>query len=212
MVNFEHLPFPTPRCGITVILDERESLVTVCYATLGRDPKLPRMPTTEMVFGAVRREDGSIPGVRHGYTDEMAGTSIDWNYGTFNIAHVYQSERYYRVAFTPRALERVRRNSPEMMAGADRRPPTQAIYEDYGDFIKIRDGIYAVNLLETNLCRTNGHGNSLLFLMNLNEMHDAGRSFGTSVDGKDENYTFGAFGTWYDATEEMKRPSMYYLH
>jgi hypothetical protein len=48
--------------------------------------------------------------------------------------------------------------------------------------------------------------------MNLNEMHDAGRSFGTSVDGKDENYTFGAFGTRYDASEEMKRPSMYYIH
>ena len=211
-INFEELPFPEPRCGITVILDTREDLVTVCFATLGRNPKLPRMPSTEFVFGAVKREDGTVNGKRHGYTNEMAGTSIDWNYGTFNIAHVYQTERFYRVAFTPRALERVRRNSPEMMAGADTRPVVQSIYEDYGDFIKIRDGLYAVNLMETNLCRRVGHGNSLLFLMNLNELHDVGRSFGTSVDGLDENYTFGAFGAWYDAEKDMKRPSMYYIH
>lgn len=211
-INFEELPFPEPRCGITVILDTREDLVTVCFATLGLNPKLPRMPSTEFVFGAVKRADGTVPTIRHGYTNEMAETSIDWNYGTFNIAHVYQSERLYRVAFTPRALERVRRNSPDMMAGADTRPPAQGIYEDYADYIKIRDGLYAVNLMETNLCRRVGHGNSLFFLMNLKELHDVGRSFGTSVDGLDENYTFGAFGAWYDAEKDMKRPSMYYIH
>ncbi|MBP1555592.1 MAG: MoaF N-terminal domain-containing protein [Oscillospiraceae bacterium] len=211
-INFEERPFPEPRYGITVILDEREGLVTVCYATLGLNPKLPRMPSTEMVFGAVKQPDGSVPTLRHGYTNEMAGTSIDWNYGTFNIAHVYQSERFYRVAFTPRALERIRRNSPDMMAGSDGRPAVQSIYEDYADYIKIRDGLYAVNLMETNLCRRVGHGNSLLFLMNLNELHDCGRSFGSSVDGLDENYTFGAFGAWYDATREKQIPSMYYIH
>ncbi len=212
LVNFEHKPFPNPRYGVTIVLDTKESLVTVCYATLGRNPKLPRMPYTEIVFGAVKRPDGSIPRIRHGYTNEMAGTSIDWDYGAFNIAHIYQNERLYRVAFTPRAIERSLRNSPEMLAGADKMPTRKEIYEDYGDFVKIRDGVYAVNILETNLCRRVGHGNSLFFLMNLNEMHDAGRSFGTNMDGKDENYTFGAFGTWYDATEEMNRPSMYYIH
>ena len=212
LLNFEHRPFPNPRYGVTIVLDTKESLVTMCYATLGKNPKLPRMPYTEIVFGAAKRPDGSIPRIRHGFTNEMAGTSIDWDYGAFNIAHIYQNERLYRVAFTPRAIERSLRNSPEMLAGADKMPPRQEIYEDYGDFVKIRDGVYAVNILETNLCRRVGHGNSLFFLMNLNEMHDAGRSFGTNMDGEDENYTFGAFGTWYDATEEMNRPSMYYIH
>jgi len=211
-INFEERPFPQPRNGITVVLDETAGLVTVCYATLGRDPKLPRMPSTEIVFGAVRAADGTVPRKRHGYTADMAGTSIDWNYGTFNIAHVYQSERYYRVAFTPRALERIRRNTPEALMGAGDRPVVREVYEDYADFVKIRDGLYMVNLLETNLCRTNGHGNSLLFLMNLKEMHDVGRSFGTGAEGNDENYTFGAFGTPYDASREKSMPSMYYLH
>ena len=211
-INFEERPFKEPRCGVTVVLDEREGLVTVCFATLGKNPKLPRMPYTEFVFGAVEQPDGSVNPLRHGYTAEMAGTSIDWNYGTFNIAHVYQSERFYRVAFTPRALECIRRNSPEMMAGSDGRPAVRRVYEDYADFIKIRDGLYAVNLLETNLCRRNGHGNSLFFLMNLKEMHDCGRSFGTNAEGLDENYTFGAFGTRYDAGREMSLESMYYIH
>ncbi|MBP0986108.1 MAG: MoaF N-terminal domain-containing protein, partial [Oscillospiraceae bacterium] len=67
-INFEERPFPEPRYGITVILDEREGLVTVCYATLGLNPKLPRMPSTEMVFGAVKQPDGRVPTLRHGYT------------------------------------------------------------------------------------------------------------------------------------------------
>ena len=214
-VNFEERPFTEPRLGITLILDTRESLVTAALATLGRDPKFPRMPSVDIVFGAIRKEDGTLPQVRHGFTADMAGTSIDWNYGSFNIAHVYWSERYYRVAFTPRALERVRKNNPQMMAGGDsqeRRELPKAAYEDYMHAIKIRDGIYGVSLVETNLCRRNGHGNSLFFLMNLNEMHDVGRSFGTNGDNEDENYTFGAFGAWFDAKTVSEMPGMYYIH
>jgi hypothetical protein len=214
-VNFEERPFRNPRLGITLILDLRESLVTAAYATLGKDPKFPKMPAAEIVFGAIVRADGTIPAKRHSFTAEMAGTSIDWNYGSFNIAHVYWSERYYRVAFTPRALERIRKNNPQMMAGGGDQKKYEApkeAYEDYMDTVKIRDGLYAVSLLETNLCRRNGHGNSLFFLMNLKEMHDVGRSFGTNGDGEDENYTFGAFGAWFDAKEVREMPGMYYIH
>ena len=90
-----------------------------------------------------------------------------------------------------------------------RNPHTKIVYAEY---VKIRDGLVAVSLLETNLCRRNGHGNSLFFLMNLKEMHDVGRSFGTSGEGADENYTFGAFGAWFDASEVKGMDSMYYLH
>ena len=213
-VNFEKRPFENPRLGITLILDTKAYLVTAAFATLGRDPKFPKMPHVDIVFGAMKRPDGTVPNLRHGYTADMAGTSIDWNYGSFNIAHVYFSERYYRVAFTPRAIERSIRNNPQMMnPGSGERPPRPtAAYEDYMDAVKIRDGLYAVSLVETNLCRRNGHGNSLFFLMNLREMHDVGRSFGTNGDWEDENYTFGAFGTWYDAKTVKEMPSMYYLH
>ncbi len=217
-VNFEERPLKTPRHGITLILDTREYLVTAAEARLGLDPKFPRMPHVDIIFGAIEKPDGTIPHLRHGYTEDLAGKSIDWNYGSFNIAHVYQTERYYRVAFTPRALERIRKNNPAMMAGGtdeEGKPkkyePPKAAYEDYMSAVKIRDGLYAVSLLETNLCRRNGHGNSLFFLMNLKEMHDVGRSFGTNGEGEDENYTFGAFGAWYDASGVMEMPGMYYI-
>ena len=76
---------------------------------------------------------------------------------------------------------------------------------------KVKDGVYIVSLLETLLCRTRGHGNSLLFLMNLNEMHDVGRSFGTNDKGEDENYVFGAFGCDFDAHETLERKSTFHI-
>ncbi len=87
----------------------------------------------------------------------------------------------------------------------------RGVYEDHAAYIKIKDGVYLVSLLETQLCRQRGHGNSLLFLMNLNEMHDVGRSFGTNDAGEDENYTFGAFGEDYDASDTLALKSTYYI-
>ncbi|MBO4407386.1 MAG: MoaF N-terminal domain-containing protein, partial [Clostridia bacterium] len=111
-VNFE-VPGLTPRTGITLILDLEQSLVTMVTAHLGQDPKFPRMPAVEFLFGAIRREDGTVPTIRHGYTPDLVGRAIDWNYGTFDVVHVYSSERYYRVAFTP---ERIRRMVERMKA------------------------------------------------------------------------------------------------
>lgn len=211
-VNFEDMSL-YPRCGITLVLDIEQSLVTMALAYLGQDPKIPKMPASEYVFGAIKREDGTVPRIRHGYTSDLAGKSIDWNYGSFNIAHVYATERYYRVAFTPRAIERISRNNPAMFQRppeGERRAPAD-VYEDYLNVIKIKDNVYLVGLLETILARRNGHGNSLLVLMNLDEMHDVGRSFGTNGDGENENYTFGAFGNFYDASESLERKSGYHI-
>ena len=211
-VNFEDMSL-YPRVGITLVLDLEQDLVTMTLAYLGQDPKIPKMPATEFVFGAIRREDGTVPRIRHGYTSDLVGKSIDWYYGSFNIAHVYATERYYRVAFTPRAIERIRRNDPDMFQappeGTDR--PAMDIYEDYLSVIKIRDQVYLVGLLESILARRNGHGASLLVLMNLDEMHDVGRSFNITEEGTYENYTFGAFGNFYDASEMLKRKSGYHI-
>ena len=208
-VNFEDLSM-FPRVGITLVLDLEQDLVTMALAYLGQDPKIPKMPASEFVFGGIRREDGSVQRIRHGYTSDLVGKSIDWYYGSFNIAHVYATERYYRVAFTPRAIERIRRNDPTMF----QKPPEGApadIYEDYLTVIKIKDQVYLVGLLETILARRNGHGASLLVLMDLNEMHDVGRSFNITEDGKNENYLFGAFGCFYDASGSLAKKSGYHI-
>ena len=209
-VNFEK-PGLFPRTGITLVLDLREDLVTMAVAGLGNNPKYPRMPSLDFVFGAIRRADGTVPGIRHGYTPDLTGRAIDWNYGTFDVVHVYASERYYRVAFTPERLRRM----AERMKAEGREPPKRGaprgVYEDYAAYVKIRDGLYLVSLLETLLCKMRGHGNSLLFLMDLEDMHDVGRSFGTNDRGEDENYVFGAFGRDYDARETLERESTYHI-
>ena len=210
-VNFED-PSLRPRVGITLVLDLVQDLVTMARASIYWHPAIPKMPGIDFVFGGITREDGTIPTVRHGFTADLAGKSIDWNYGSFNIAHVYATERYYRVAFTPRALARVRRNNPALFERPREPRPVQTdVYEDYGFVIKIRENIYLVGLLETMLARRNGHGNSLLVLMDLEEMHDVGRSFGTNNDGEDENYTFGTFGDFYDASDVLSKTSSYFI-
>jgi hypothetical protein len=47
--------------------------------------------------------------------------------------------------------------------------------------------------------------------MNLKAMHDVGCSFGTNDEGEDENYTFGAFGEYIDASDVISKPSTYYI-
>ena len=210
-VNFED-PALRPREGITLVLDLPQDLVTMALAHLYTNPKVPGLPTDDYVFGAIRRPDGTVPDVRHGYTSDLVGKSISWNYGRFDIAHVYATEHYYRVSFTPRGLARAFRGRPELRRGmASRTPSPQDVYEDYLTPIKIRDKLYLVGLLETVKARTQGHGNSILVLMNLEEMHDVGRSFGSNNEGGSGNNCFGAFGVWHDASSVLAKASTLYI-
>ena len=210
-VNFED-PVLRPRLGLSLVLDLEQDLVTMVLAHLYVNPKIPGMPSSEYVFGAILREDGTIPNIRHGFTTDLVGTSISWNYGYFDIAHVYATEHYYRVSFSARGLARAYRGRPELRRGmGDRKPTQQDIYEDYLTPIKIRDRIYLVDLLETVKAKQQGHGNSILVLMNLDEMHDVGRSFGSNREGGNGNNTLGAFGVFHDAGDVLAKKSTLYV-
>ena len=210
-VNFED-PELRPRLGITLVLDLETSLVTMALAHLYTNPKIPGMPSDDYVFGAIRREDGTVPEVRHGYTRDLVGKAVSWNYGRFDIAHVYATEHYYRVAFTPRGMARALRGRPELRRGGmgGRTASPQDVYEDYLSPIRIRDGLYLVGLLETVKAKNQGNGNSILVLMNLEEMHDVGRSFGSNNEGGNGNNTFGAFGVYHDASDVLAKKSTLY--
>ena len=210
-VNFED-PELRPRLGITLVLDLVQDLVTMALAHLYVNPKIPGMPSCDYVFGGIMREDGSVPTIRHGYTTDLVATSIDWNYGYFDIAHVYATEHYYRVSFSPRGLARALRGRPELAQSSpgERKPTQQDVYEDYCSVIRIRDRIYLVGLLETVKARRSGHGNSILVLMDLDEMHDVGRSFGSNNEGGNGNNTLGAFGVFHDASEVLAKKSTLY--
>ena len=209
-VNFED-PALRPRLGITLVLDLVQDLVTMALAHLYTNPKIPGMPSCDYVFGAIRRADGSVAELRHGYTTELVGTSISWNYGYFDIAHVYATEHYYRVSFSARGLARAYRGRPELRKPGGGKPAQQDIYEDYFTPIKIRDRIYLVGLLETVKARRSGHGNSILVLMDLDEMHDVGRSFGSNSEGGNGHNTLGAFGVFHDASSVLAKKSTLYI-
>jgi hypothetical protein len=208
-VNFD-LVGETPRSGLTFVLDTEQSLVTAEYIRIGVNPKLLKQPYTEIIFGAIRRADGSIPSIRHGYTTDMIGKAIHWRYGTMSVVHVYSSERYYRLTTTPEEAERRRAQNPEAMAERERLNALR-LYEEPADYIKIKDGIYVFNMTETMANRERGQGNNLLFAMNLNRMYDVGRSFGFNGEGQPENYTYGAYGEYYDESELLARKSTEFI-
>ena len=208
-VNFEMVG-EVPRTGLSIILDLEQSLVTSEYITIGVNPKYPKQPEPKIIFGAIRREDGSIPTIRHGYTTDMIGKAICWNYGTLEVVHVYSSERYYRLTTTKWEAERRRAANPEAFSNREAFN-TNRLYEEPADYIKIKDGIYVFNMTETMMNRERGQGNNLLFLMNLNRMYDVGRSFGYNGEGEPENYTYGAYGMYYDASDLLARESTEFI-
>ena len=209
-VNLE-MTGDTVKSADTFILDMEQSLVTWENAKMGHNPRLPKQPSTEIVFGAIKREDGTVPTIRHGYTNDMIGKAIHWRYGTLEVVHVYSSERYYRLTTTPEEMERRIKANPEAAAALQERN-TVYVYEEPSDYIKIKDGIYVFNMTEAMMNRRRGSGNNLLFLMNLNRMYDVGRSFGhDGKTGNPENYTYGAYGAYYDASDLLAKKSTDYI-
>ncbi len=208
-VNFE-LTGAVPRTGISFVLDMEQGLVTENFCTVGQNPRYPKMPKPKIIFGAIRRADGTVPAKRHGYTDDLVGRAILWSYGTMSVVHVYSSERYYRLTVSREVMERLKAEDPERYSEMQAMVGSR-LYEEPGDYIKIKEGIYVFNANEEMACRDRGQGNNLFFLMNLNRMHDVGRSFGHNGDGEPENYTYGAFGTYYDTSELLARESTEYI-
>lgn len=208
-INFELTGY-TPRACMTIVLDMEQSLVTACFCTVGQNPRWPKMPKPRMEFGAIRREDGSVPTLRHGYTADMVGKAIHWNYGNLEVVHVYYSERYYRLTQTREGMERLKTEKPDVYEMLSKRNK-ETILEDPCSMIKIKDGIYVFAVNEETMNRQRGSGNHLFFLMNLDRMHDVGRSFGHNWEGQPENYTYGAFGEYYDASELLARESTEFI-
>lgn len=210
-VNFED-PTMEPRTGITLVIDLQTYLVTMALGRVGMNPKVPGIPSIDYVMGAIRREDGTFSHTRHGFTTDLMGKSISWNYGYFDIAHVYATEHYYRITFSPRGLARVYKGRPDMRSSNKMSYVDPGdTYEDYFTPIKIRDRIYLVGIIENTKARKIGNGNSILVLMNLDEMHDVGRSFGSNREGGTGNNTLGAFGVPVDASELLSRKSSLFI-
>jgi hypothetical protein len=83
-------------------------------------------------------------------------------------------------------------------------------YDEPAWYVKIKENVYLVSVLEQNMARLGNGGNSLLFLIDAERVHDVGRSFGHAGQAPEfvpENYIFGAYGDFMfsDGVLEAKR-------
>ena len=207
-VNFE-LTGTTPRTNYTAILDTAERLVTLVKTVTGHDEKYPYLVDSEYFFGAIDVPGISLPEKRHGFTTDLVGKRIHWHYSpTLEIIHVYYCTDYCRITF-PEGRAWGSMSREEFQEMLDLEP-----YDEKAAYIKIKDGLYLVSVMEQNMSRRGFTGNSLLFLIDTVRVHDVGRSFGHAGlrEGKvrPENYIFGAFGdfVYSDGVLEAK-PNVY---
>jgi hypothetical protein len=188
------------RIGLTLVLDLEDSLVTVVVAKQKDNKRYPDMVTNDFIFGAIKVEGKKLPLKRHGFTDDMIGKRIKWRYNPdFKIVHVYYNSNYIRADFpwVPK--------TPEMEAAMKQHP-----YDEVSRYIKIKKNIYLVSFCEQNYTKLGKKGNCLTILMDINRLHDIGRSFGLGMTGAPENYLFSAFGQRVESDGIIEaEPSVY---
>lgn len=191
-VNFEFSEMK-PRTNITLILDMEQRLVTFVRTYTGFSDKYPYLVESDFDFGAIDVPGYPLATKRHGYTTDLVGKRVNWTYGpNMSIVHVYYNPNYIRATFLPGSRPFMR-FTPEQQEEMERFP-----YDEPATYIKVKEGIYVVSVIEQNRSRRGGTGNSLLFLMDLVRVHDVGRSFGNtppeSGSIQPENYLFSAYG------------------
>ncbi|MDR1913600.1 MAG: molybdenum cofactor biosynthesis F family protein [Clostridiales bacterium] len=207
-VNFE-FTLLKPRTNITLIIDLASRLVTMVKTITNFHKKYIYLCEAEFFFGYVDIPGQQVPAERHAYTKDLVGKRIHWHYNpSLEIIHVYYCENYCRVTFPPNTGWGDA--TPEEFNALLEREP----YDEKASYIKIRDGLYLVSVLEQNMAKRGMTGNSLLFLIDTKRVHDVGRSFGHAglQEGKvrPENYIFGAYGSFVysDGVLESK-PNIY---
>lgn len=199
------------RTGLTLALDVDNSLLTCVLAQMeGKTGHSALYTKTEIIFGAIQAEDGSVGYKRHRFTSDLVGEAIKWTYApNFSIIHTYPTERYYRPLLVyyhddrnEPVIKAVEEAHPVLAWPMDRESPT--------DWVKLRDGIYLLNIIEISHPEMleEPKKNCLTFVFDLKRMHNFGRAFGyTEGDHAPENYVFTAFGRFMDMeplTDEMK--------
>ncbi len=181
---------------VTMVLDEENSLVTMCVSRQGIHPKRPRLAEVEYIFGAIRVQDRPLPVRRHCFTPDLVGKKMVWHYANgFINTHIYQSERYYRIVplTDTRTPEEIERDNREIELGLR---PKEMLYEEPARFIKIKDGMYLISFVEDNMNRVDPSrgGNNLIVLENLKDGVDCCRTFSVNRSGKLEHGFFRAYG------------------
>ena len=164
----------SPRVNLTLVLDPAEGLVTLVTCRQGLNPKRPTYIETDILTGAFALPGKPLSEKRHGYTDELKGRAVRWDYDWgFSIVHVYVTERYYRI----RLLQKM----------GDPDSPYERAMKDYVDrtepayYLRIRPGVVLFGFTEDNMDRVTPPEiacSSRAQLIDLDRMETVGRGFG----------------------------------
>lgn len=171
------LPFDlreSPRVNLTLVLDMAEGLVTLVTCRQGLNPKRPTYIDTVITPGVILRPGQPEPFKRHGYTADLAGKCIRWDYDWgFSIVHVYLTEHYYRIRLLRKMGEP---DSPYEVAMKNYVDHTEPGY-----FVRIRPGVVLFGFTEDHMDRVTGPEiscSSRAQLIDLNRVETVGRGFG----------------------------------
>jgi putative NADH-flavin reductase len=212
-VNFEQTG-ANPRTGITLILDLEQRLVTLVKTHTRFSKKHPNLVNSDFDFGALDIEGYPLNRKRHGYTMDLVGKRILWAYQPdFAIIHVYYHSNYVRATFQPETFLKV---FPTPESRESWNPGGKHAYDEKATYIKIKENVYLVELVEQNMAKAGWTGNSLLFLMELGRVHDVGRSFGYVMDPQrpgetiSENYLFTGYGDFMPSDGTIEKAESIY--
>ena len=204
LVSYE-LANTEKRSNHTWVIDLENQLVTRIISVIGENPKLPYLIVPKYEFGAIKSDGADVPVYpRHGFTIDLVGTAVEWAYGGMTTVHLYNHTNTYRITYPS-----------EMAASASFNETLSKLPspDEPANFIKIKEGVYLFNLVESNAERVlKGNGfifrsNSMAFLQNYKRVFTIGRAFGTTTpDGKENHLhlTFAAFGKLIDVEGDKR--------
>jgi hypothetical protein len=154
-----------PRSCAMVCFDMKNGLATIVKGTTGT-PFRNNETTPNYYFGTFRTEGSATPPTyqRHGWTDEMTGECVTWNYARGNPGltsmHFYATPQSYSwIIFQPDGSGGMQWTSP-------------------GWYSKVRDGLYIMAWVEEACNGTLG-----VICFNQRTMHDAGFGFHVGSNG-----------------------------
>ena len=200
-----------PRENHTFVIDKEQGLVTFLRCPLGENPYYPYLIDSHWTFGYIFEEDKEhTDRKRHGFTDEVSGTSVKWTYGhKLATVHVYYNSNWYRITYPrdkskpdqPAPTENLNNAVTNLLPG----PDEPAFY------VKIKEGMYFVSVTEQNMEKILGEkmgfrSDTLCFLDNWNRMYSVGRGYGTATrEGKDSEIfvMIGKYGSPEEVDEHF---------
>ena len=197
-----------PRENHTFVIDKEQGLVTFLRCPLGENPYYPYLIESHWTFGYIfDAEKEHTDRRRHGFTDDVTGTSVKWTYGhELATVHVYYSSNWYRITYPKdkaKSEEQVAMN--ENLNGAMSALPGP---DEPAFYVKIKEGMYFVSVTEQNMEKILGakmgfRSDTLCFLDNWNRMYSVGRGYGTStMEGQEDAEIFVMIGK-YGSPEEV---------